>query len=63
LKLPDATYTYVVVDVRVVAYNDLSVIYPTTHSRLTLITCDIPSFEAQSNFYAERLVVIADRVG
>lgn len=57
----DSTRRYVVIDIRVVAYDDLSVIYPTSHDRLTLITCDIPSFQPVANFYAERLVVIADR--
>lgn len=54
---------YVVVEIRTVYYTDLTVLYPTTHSRLTLITCDVPSFDAVSNVYYDRLVVIADRVG
>lgn len=58
----DVQRRYVVTEVKTVSYDDLSVVYPTNHSRLTLITCDIPSFEPQSNFYAERLIVIADAV-
>lgn len=54
---------YVVVELRTVHYTDLTVLYPTTHNRLTLITCDVPSFDAVSNVYYERLVVIADQVG
>jgi LPXTG-site transpeptidase (sortase) family protein len=50
---------YVVTNKRTVQYNDLSVIYPTTSDQLTLITCDIPSYDAASNFYSERLVVVA----
>jgi LPXTG-site transpeptidase (sortase) family protein len=53
---------YIVNDIRVVAYTDISVVYPTAHNRVTLITCDIPSFHAESGLYGERLVVIADAV-
>jgi len=53
---------YIVSDIRVVAYTDISVVYPTAHSRVTLITCDIPSFQSASGLYGERLVVIADAV-
>jgi len=59
----DFVRRYVVNDIRVVAYTDISVVYPTAHSRVTLITCDIPSFHAASGLYGERLVVIADAVG
>ncbi len=50
---------FIVSDIRTVSYTDLSVVYPTSQTRLTLITCDIPSFQPQANFYADRLVVIA----
>lgn len=53
---------YVVVQIREVNYRDLSVVHPTNHNRLTLITCDIPSYVAQQGIYYERLVVIADEV-
>lgn len=53
---------YVVSAVRVVRYDDLTVLYPTPHSRLTLITCDVPSFNPIDNVYYERLVIVADRV-
>ena len=56
-------YQYRVVDIRVVNYTDLTVVYPTDFSRLTLITCDVPSFSAIDNVYYERLVVIADLIG
>lgn len=58
----DAERRYVVSDVRVVRYDDLSVLYPTPHSRLTLITCDVPSFNPIDNVYYERLVIVADLV-
>ncbi len=53
---------YIVSDIRVVDYTDVSVIYPTGHHRVTLITCDIPSFQSATGLYGERLVVIADAV-
>ena len=53
---------YVVVNIRSVDYRDVSVVYPTANNRLTLVTCDIPSYVAAENRYYERLVVIADEV-
>lgn len=50
---------YIVTERRIVHYQDLSVIYPTTDDRLTLVTCDIPSLDPASNVYSERLVIIA----
>lgn len=51
---------YIVSNVFSVDYTDLSVVYPTTHNRLTLVTCDIPSYDPNSNWYGERLVVVAE---
>ena len=50
---------YVVTDKLTVHYDDLTVAYPSSDSKLTLITCDIPSFDAKTQFYSQRLVVIA----
>jgi LPXTG-site transpeptidase (sortase) family protein len=50
---------YIVTEKRSVRFDDLSVVYPTTSERLTLITCDIPSYDAGTSFYWERLVVVA----
>lgn len=50
---------YEVVDIRTVDYRDLTVVYPSSDSILTLITCDVPSYDASRNWYDERLVVIA----
>lgn len=58
-----AEFQYRVVEIRTVNYTDLSVVYPTDFSRLTLITCDVPSFSAIDNVYYDRLVVIADLIG
>lgn len=53
---------YEVVEVKSVDYRDLSVIYPSSESRLTLITCSIPSYVAEQGLYFERLVVVADEI-
>lgn len=58
----DMMRRYIVVNIRSVDYRDVSVVYPTSHNRLTLITCDIPSYVAEQNIYHERLVIIADEV-
>jgi LPXTG-site transpeptidase (sortase) family protein len=58
----DLIRRYIVVNILSVDYRDVSVVYPTTHNRLTLITCDIPSYVAEQNFYYERLVIVADEV-
>lgn len=51
-----------VTEVRSVDYRDLTVLYPSTDSRLTLITCSIPSYVAKQNLYFERVVVIAEEI-
>ncbi|MEL6403198.1 MAG: sortase [Chloroflexota bacterium] len=58
----DLTRRYIVINVRSVDYTDVSVVFPTTFNRLTLITCDIPSYVAEQNIYYERLVIVADEV-
>lgn len=50
---------YVVTSKFSVHYDDLSVVYPSGDSRLTLITCDLPSFDPNTQLYSERLVVVA----
>jgi LPXTG-site transpeptidase (sortase) family protein len=52
---------YQVADVRSVPLDDVSVVMPTEDERLTLITCDVNSYDAASQEYAQRLVVIAER--
>lgn len=56
------TRRYIVVNILSVDYRDVSVVYPTSFNRLTLVTCDIPSYVADQNFYYERLVIIADEI-
>jgi LPXTG-site transpeptidase (sortase) family protein len=53
---------YQVSDMLVVPVDDVSVVMPTDHERLTLITCEIGSYDEASQSYTQRLVVIADRV-
>lgn len=50
---------YVVTEKFSVHYDDLRVAYPSADSRLTLITCDLPSYNPDTQFYSERLVVVA----
>jgi LPXTG-site transpeptidase (sortase) family protein len=61
LTLPDDTQRiYAVQTVRTVAPDDLSVLYPSSEDRLTLITCD--NFDYLSFTYLERIVAVAERV-
>jgi LPXTG-site transpeptidase (sortase) family protein len=53
---------YQVNEIRIVPIEDVSVVMPTGHERLTLITCEISSYDEANQFYTRRLVVIADRV-
>lgn len=53
---------YKVVDIRNVEPDDLSPLYPTTTDRLTLITCDMDTYDFLTNTYRERVVVVAERV-
>ncbi|MCB9457868.1 MAG: sortase [Anaerolineaceae bacterium] len=50
---------YIVTEVRVVPPDDISVLYPTLDSRLTLITCS--NYDFLQDAYQERTVVIAER--
>jgi LPXTG-site transpeptidase (sortase) family protein len=54
--------TYAVAHVTSVSMYDLSVLYPVDGEQLTLITCDAASFDPNSNFYAQRVIVTAHRV-
>jgi LPXTG-site transpeptidase (sortase) family protein len=53
---------YAVTDVRSVDYKDVSVVYPTDTDQITLITCDVGSYNGKSQKYARRVVVVAQRV-
>jgi LPXTG-site transpeptidase (sortase) family protein len=53
---------YVVTTVTTVDYKDVSVVYPTATDQITLITCDVGSYNSQDQKYARRVVVVAQRV-
>ena len=57
----DGALRYVVTRAFEVNRRDLSILYPTNHEQLTIITCDTDSFTGSG--YARRTVVIAERVG
>lgn len=54
---------YIVNEVRIVSEYDIGVILPTSDERITLITCDVGSYDPATGSYSQRLVVIANRVG
>ena len=54
---------YTVTHVTNVSMYDLSVLYPTGHEQLTLITCDAGSFDPSSQLYQRRVIVQAQRTG
>lgn len=60
LSLGDTQQQYRVTEVKTVKPDDLSVLYPTTTDRITLITCD--DYDFLQNTYQERVVVVAERV-
>ncbi|MFW5691772.1 MAG: sortase [Chloroflexota bacterium] len=62
LQRDGTTYIYVVTEVYTVPREDLRPIMPTLDERLTLITCDIHSFQGGFD-YADRTIVIATRIG
>lgn len=55
----DVQRAYIVREIQIVDYRDLTPLYPTTDQRLTLITCSIPSYVAAQNLYYDRVVVVA----
>lgn len=61
LRTDDDVMQYRIIERFEVVATDLSVIYPTTDERLTLITCDMASFDATRRNYDQRVVVIAMR--
>jgi LPXTG-site transpeptidase (sortase) family protein len=50
---------YRVVKVRLIPPEDLTLIYPSLDSRLTLITCDVGSYNPAERTYGKRIVVTA----
>jgi len=60
VKIDNRERWYVVQELRTVAPDDLSVLYPTPNDILTLITCD--EYDFISGVYRSRFVVVAGRV-
>lgn len=52
---------YTVTGVTTVSMFDMTVLYPTEHEQLTLITCDVGSYNPESSLYDRRVVVSAER--
>lgn len=51
---------YIVSQVFTVPKKDVSVVFPTSHEQLTLITCDTGSYNRSKDVYDRRVVVIAN---
>jgi LPXTG-site transpeptidase (sortase) family protein len=68
LKMGDPLYLtqhdderiYQVTEIRQVAPDDLTVLYPAPEDKLTLITCT--DYDFVQNVYLQRLIVVAERV-
>jgi LPXTG-site transpeptidase (sortase) family protein len=54
-----AVLQYTVSEVYRVNQYDTTPLHPTHHERLTLITCDIGSYDARTGSYSDRVVVVA----
>lgn len=54
---------YQIVKISSVAPEDLTPIYPSDDARLTLLTCDVPTYDPATGEYERRVIVTAKRVG
>jgi LPXTG-site transpeptidase (sortase) family protein len=54
-------YRYTVIGIQNIPITELSVLYPTSDERLTLLTCDPASYEASTGIYTRRIAVTAMR--
>jgi LPXTG-site transpeptidase (sortase) family protein len=61
LYMGDGLHRYVVTRTALVDHNDISVVLPSAETKLTLITCDEPSYNGVT--YMRRFVVVAVPVG
>ena len=61
LQINDERRIYSIDSVRPTTPDDVSVLYPTENDQLTLLTCR--GYDFITNTYAERLVVVAVRIG
>jgi LPXTG-site transpeptidase (sortase) family protein len=53
---------YIITQVTTVDMYNLDPVRPTSDNRLTLITCDVPSYDQATGIYDERVVVVAHRL-
>ncbi len=63
VNINGADLHYTVTNMTNVSMFDLSVLYPSNHEQLTLITCDAGSFDPNSQLYQRRVIVQAQRSG
>lgn len=54
---------YEIVKITSVAPEDLTPLYPSDDPRLTLLTCDVPTYDPATGEYDRRVIVTAKRVG
>ena len=54
--------TYAVSELMNVEPEDLTPLYPTDFERLTLITCDVETYDFFQDTYQKRVVVVAERI-
>lgn len=62
LDIDGVRQRYVVTQVTAVDMYNLDPVRPTTDNRLTLITCDIPSYDPNTGIYDNRVVIVARRL-
>lgn len=62
VERPGSTAIYIVQRVYVTHYRDLSPVYTSHQRRLTLITCDPPSFDPATGRHEDRVIVQAVRL-
>lgn len=54
---------YEIVKITRVTPEDLTPLYPSDDARLTLLTCDVPTYDPATGQYDRRVIVTAKRVG
>ncbi|MBZ0279552.1 MAG: sortase [Anaerolineae bacterium] len=59
----DSESRYEIVKISSVTPEDLTPLYPSDDARLTLLTCDIPTYDPATGEYDRRVIVTAKRVG
>lgn len=60
LQIPSGERRYQVTEIKTVEPDDLSILYPTDHDRLTLLTCS--DYDFLQGGYLSRTIVVAERI-